>query len=87
MGMAVAAVAIAGWALWPRHTVPTRVTRFSVPLPEKADFGNFLNVSPDGRKLVFNTTGPEGAISVRDLDSLKARLLPATQDGARMLVA
>jgi eukaryotic-like serine/threonine-protein kinase len=85
MGVAAAAIlvalAIGGWALWPKHTAPVKATRFSVPLPEKGDFNDYLAVSPDGRKLAFNTTGPEGGIWVRDLGSLESRLLPGTQGG------
>jgi Tol biopolymer transport system component/tRNA A-37 threonylcarbamoyl transferase component Bud32 len=54
--------------------------RFQVPLPDKGTFGRFLALSPDGHKLAFTTTGPEGGIWVRDLDSLELRLLPGTQN-------
>jgi Tol biopolymer transport system component len=54
--------------------------RFQVPLPDKGAFGRFLALSPDGHKLAFNTTGPEGGLWVRDLDSLELRLLPGTQN-------
>jgi Tol biopolymer transport system component len=37
-------------------------------------------ISPDGHKLAFNTTGPEGGLWVRDLNSLELRLLPGTQN-------
>ena len=79
----VLAVAIAGWALWPARPAAEKVM-FSVPLPEKGDFGNSLEVSPDGRKVAFNTTGPEGGLWVRDVDSLEARLLPGTQNAAEI---
>jgi Tol biopolymer transport system component len=54
--------------------------RFEVSLPDKGAFGRFLALSPDGHKLAFNTTGPEGGLWVRDLDSLELRLLPGTQN-------
>jgi eukaryotic-like serine/threonine-protein kinase len=78
--LAVVALAIAGWALWPKHTAPTRATRFEVPVPENGDFRG-LAVSPNGRRLAFATIGPEGGIWVRELDSLESRLLPGTQNG------
>ena len=59
---------------------PAAVVRFQVPLPDKGAFGRFLALSPDGHKLAFNTTGPEGGLWVRDLDSLELRLLPGTQN-------
>ena len=55
-------------------------TRFQIPLPDKGDFGTYVALSPDGHKVVFPTTGPEGALWVRDLDSLELRLLPGTQN-------
>src|SRR5208282_427542 len=82
-----AVVVIAGvtaWALWPKHPAPAKVTRFQVPLPENSTFSQYLSLSPDGRKLLFNTTGPEGGLWVRDLDSLEARLIPGTQGVFRM---
>jgi Tol biopolymer transport system component/predicted Ser/Thr protein kinase len=64
-----------------RETPPVaHATRFQVPLPEKGEFGGRLTLSPDGRRLAFNTTGPEGGVWVRDLNSLETRLLPGTQN-------
>jgi len=85
--IAAVAVVIAGatvYALWPKHPAPAKVTRFQVPLPESSTFGQYLSLSPDGRKLLFNTTGPKGGLWVRDLDSLEARLIPGTQGVFRM---
>ena len=55
-------------------------TRFQIPLPDKGDFGGYVAVSPDGHKLAFPTTGADGGLWVRDLDSLELRLLPGTQN-------
>jgi len=86
--IAAVAIVIAGitsYALWPKHAAaPAKVTRFQVPLPEHSTFNQFLSLSPDGRKLLFNTTGTDGGLWVRDLDSLEARLLPGTQRVGRM---
>ena len=56
------------------------VTRFQVPLPEKAAFYNYVGISPDGRKLAFTATGPDGryAIWVRSLEGLESRMLAGT---------
>jgi Tol biopolymer transport system component len=78
----VAVLAIVGLAYTfsPRHTAPAIATRFWVQPPEKGNFGEALAVSPDGHKLAFTTTGPDGGIWVRDLNALEARLLPDTQN-------
>jgi hypothetical protein len=76
----VLALGAAVWPLWPKPAAPVKATRFQIPVPDKGDFGQYLSLSPDGRKLVFNTTGIEGGLWVRNLDTLDARLLPGTQD-------
>ena len=38
-----------------------------------------MALSPDGRRLAFISTGPEGGVWVRNLDSLETQLLPGTQ--------
>ncbi len=55
--------------------------RFSLPVPEKATFGEALALAPDGRRLVFVVTGGGGITSlwVRALDSTAARELPDTE--------
>jgi hypothetical protein len=64
-----------------RETRPTvHPTRFQIPLPDKGEIGRRISLSPDGRRLAFTTTGPEGGLWVRDLDSLESRLLPSTQN-------
>jgi eukaryotic-like serine/threonine-protein kinase len=71
--------AIAGWALWPRAVTPAHATRFWVPLPEGATFSQYVSLSPDGRKLLINTTGPQGGFWVRDLEGLEWRRLAGTE--------
>ena len=64
-----------------RETPPVApMTRLHILLPEKAVFGGRMALSPNGRRLAFIATGPEGGVWVRDLDSLEARLLPGTQN-------
>ena len=81
--VAASSIAVAlGLAFLHYHEKPltARPVRFQIPLPDKGDFGGYVVLSPDGHKLAFNTTGPEGGLWVRDLDSLELRLLPGTQN-------
>ena len=77
--MAVIAAGIAVWVFWPKPAPPAQMTRFEVPLPENVIFGQYVSLSPDGRKLVFNATGEQAGLWVRDLDALEWRKLPGTQ--------
>jgi Tol biopolymer transport system component len=76
--LALAVVGLAGWMLWHRTESPAQVTRFQVPLPENVTFGNYVSLSPDGRKLVFNTAGTD-TFWIRDLDALEWRRLAGTE--------
>jgi Tol biopolymer transport system component/predicted Ser/Thr protein kinase len=90
---AVAAAAIlmaagAAYEFWPKAQPAGRVTRFQVPLPEGAQIVPiefYVQVSPDGSKLAFTTSGDKGGIWNRDLDSVEARLLPGTGGGVNPL--
>ena len=66
--------------------MPSPSARFLIAPPSKQDFGIYLSLSPDGRRLAF-TSGPgAGAVSatlwVRDLESLEARPLPGTENSS-----
>jgi Tol biopolymer transport system component len=51
------------------------VVRFTIPLPEKGGFGQYLSLSPDGRRVAFIISGEGGTrLWVRALDSLQLRL-------------
>jgi eukaryotic-like serine/threonine-protein kinase len=64
---------------------PSPSARFVIAPPPKLDFGIYLGLSPDGRRLVF-TSGPGGlagaTLWVRDLESLEARQLPGTENAS-----
>ena len=62
----------------PRAVQPA--TRVDVALPEGTTRGDFVSVSPDGRKVIV-TAGPPNGLWVRDLGSLEWRLLPGTEGG------
>jgi Tol biopolymer transport system component/predicted Ser/Thr protein kinase len=79
--LAVVALGLAGWMLWPKKEPPAQVTRFQIPLPDNVFFGQYLSLSPDGRKLVVNTTSTDG-LWIRDLDALEWRRLPGTEGAA-----
>jgi serine/threonine protein kinase len=60
--------------------VPAPV-RLQITLPENVTTaGRTLTLSPDGRKLAFSATGPDGIprVWVRSMDSLEVRELPGT---------
>jgi eukaryotic-like serine/threonine-protein kinase len=82
-GIAAAVLAIAlglaGWMFWPKTEPPPHVIRFQVPLPENAIFDQYVSLSPDGLKLVFNATGTQAGLWIRDLDALEWRRLPGTE--------
>jgi len=60
---------------------PPEILRFQISPPEKSAFGDFLALSPDGRRLAFTATGPDGRTQlwVRNLDGLESRPLPGTE--------
>jgi eukaryotic-like serine/threonine-protein kinase len=73
---------VAGSALWKNEAAPGQATRFQVPPPDNVTMGEYISLSPDGRKLVYNTTGQQSGLWVRSLDTVEPRLLPGTE-GAR----
>ena len=81
LGIAAAVIAIAGaaWWLWPK-AAPARATRFQVTLPANVAFSEYVSVSPDGHKLVFNATGDQSGLWIHDLDTLEWRRLMDTDN-------
>ena len=75
----VAALAAAGaiWMLWPKPAAI--LARFQVTLPENVNFSEYVSVSPDGRKLVFNATGDQSGLWIHDLNTLEWRKLAGTE--------
>jgi eukaryotic-like serine/threonine-protein kinase len=58
--------------------------RFQIPPPAKNDFGIYLAISPDGKRVAFTAAGADGIarIWIRDLDTLEARSLNGTENAA-----
>lgn len=83
--IAAALLLIAGgaiaWSFWGRPAAPARATRFQVQLPENVAFSQYVSVSPDGRKLLFNAVGQQNGLWIHDLDTLEWRKLPGTDQG------
>jgi eukaryotic-like serine/threonine-protein kinase len=71
--------AVAVWTIWPK--APTRATRFQVTLPDNVQFDEYVSISPDGHKLVFNAGGEQSGLWVHDLDTLEWRRLAGTEGG------
>jgi predicted Ser/Thr protein kinase len=74
------ALGATAWALWPKAAAPARATRFQIALPEGVEFGGYVQVSPDGHKLVFNAVGSQSGLWVHDLNTLEWRRLAGTED-------
>lgn len=56
------------------------ITRFNLLPPEKTNYGEWIALSPEGRRLAFIVRGPNSkTLWVRALDSVEARELPGTE--------
>jgi Tol biopolymer transport system component len=76
------AVGLGAWMLRPRAAVPVPVTRFQIPLPTDFRIGQYVSVSPDGRKIVATAAGGSAeGLRLRDLDSLDWRRVAGTENG------
>lgn len=82
---AFAALALAAIHFREKPPAPPPLTRFQIHLPEDVKFttsGSFT-MSPDGRHVAFSAhaANQRPGVWIQDLDSLKARYLPATLTG------
>ena len=75
--VALLAAAAGIWTLWPKPA--PLLARFQVTLPENVNFSEYVSVSPDGRKLVFNATGEQSGLWIHDLNTLEWRKLAGTE--------
>ena len=84
----VAAMLVAGAAVWVRPNEPPRTFRFTVGPPRGSTFpslgeGGGLALSPDGRQLIFEATTPDGRtyLWLRALDAEAPEMLDGTAGG------
>ncbi|MGH9254882.1 MAG: protein kinase domain-containing protein [Vicinamibacterales bacterium] len=72
---------LAVWSFWPPVESQV-VTRFGYELPLDQAFAPsgspVIAVSPDGRRIVYNT---RGGLYLRSMGAIDARLIPGTEDG------
>jgi len=72
---AVMALALAAAVFWPRATAEDPTMRLEVKVSEDplfVDLGASVEISPDGRKIIYATDGEDGrTLSVRSLDQLE----------------
>ncbi|HEY4362904.1 MAG TPA: protein kinase [Bryobacteraceae bacterium] len=80
--LALALAAGGAYEFWPKQKAPERATRFQIKLPDNVAFNEYVSVSPDGHKLLFNSTSDQAGLWIHDLDTLSWRALPETR-GAR----
>jgi eukaryotic-like serine/threonine-protein kinase len=83
--LAVATLALGAFLLFHRTNTSPTLLRLAIPPPPNANFSStekLLAISPDGRRVAFTAVDREGQRSlwIRPLDSLEARVLPATDD-------
>ena len=74
------AIGLLAWMFSFKPT-PDRTSRFEASLPQGVTFYGYVSVSPDGRKLAFDSSGGGGypnGLWIRDFDSLEWRRLPDT---------
>lgn len=84
-GIASLAFAVVTAVLFRQQPREPHVVRFQIPVPDKADIlVELLEVSPDGRHVVFLGLGPDERphLWVHSLDSMTTRLLPETKHPA-----
>ena len=76
---AVAAVAL--WAPWRKPPVASAPVQFQIETPERPAVTALLQISPDGRNMVFGGVAADGheRLWLRSLDSLDPRVLPGTE--------
>lgn len=80
VGVAAVALGVGGGRMLRPKPAPAHATRFTVSLPENVQFSEYVSVSPDGHKLVFNATGEQSGLWIHDLDTLEWRRLAGTDN-------
>jgi eukaryotic-like serine/threonine-protein kinase len=81
VGALLVALGVSTWALWFKPAPPAHAMRFQVKLPDNVTVNEYVSVSPDGHKMVFNAAGDQSGLWIHDLDTLEWRRLVGTEDG------
>ncbi len=87
--VAIAAIVLAAWERRPRTRETAAVVRFTIPASPSARTNvlgfNVLNVSPDGRTLLYAGQGSarHEELVIRSLDEVASRPLPGTEDAGQ----
>jgi Tol biopolymer transport system component len=79
---ALTTIALAAMRFLASAPEPPAMARFQLAPPPGNEFGTYLSLSHDGRRLAFTAFDADRNLGlwVRDLDSLEARRLPGTQN-------
>ena len=85
-GLAAMGLILGGVAWKLRPVAQTSIVRFDVPVPVGVRLGSGARLSPDGRKLAFFATAPDGtrAIWVHSFDASIAQPLSGTDGASRI---
>jgi eukaryotic-like serine/threonine-protein kinase len=81
VGALLVALGVTTWALWFKPGPPAHAMRFQVKLPDNVSVNEYVSVSPDGHKMVFNAIGAQSGLWIHDLDTLEWRRLVGTEEG------
>ena len=83
--LALAAAGVLAFVHFRESPPVAETVRFTAAVPENVNFTiiGIFTLSPDGRKLAFSATGPDGVprIWIRSMDSLTAQPLPGSETG------
>jgi Tol biopolymer transport system component len=79
---ALTTIALASMRFMASAPAAPAMARFQLAAPPGNEFGTYLSLSPDGRRLAFTAADSDRnvALWVRDLGSIEARRLPGTQN-------
>ena len=81
---ALTTIALASMRFMASPPAPPAMAQFQFAAPPGHEFGTYLSLSHDGRRLAFTAADSDrsAALWVRDLDSLEARRLPGTDNAS-----
>jgi eukaryotic-like serine/threonine-protein kinase len=85
--LGLAAVGLGGGMFRPEKEQPAPITRFEVPLPYNVNFGQYVALSPNGRKVVINTTGTRRHVDPRHGQAEVATFARHRRRGESILVS